>query len=169
MGFLLERARNARGSNGGRARRDARRLVSTNRKPTPAQKRAGGWVGGYSDDPDSCHRTQRGFCHINITGAPARAVERARRDWTTHALFPNAENTRVSMSAVASTLNARVVARTRAPRARIASLSARTLVPHAVPARSVQSSSARARPRAARAALESNPGESFDAARTASP
>ena len=116
------------------------------------------------DDPDSCHaRTQRGFCHINIKGAPARAVERARRDWTTHALFPNAENTRVSMSAVASTLNARVVARTRAPRARIASLSARTLVPHAVPARSVQSSSARAPPRAARAALESNPGESFDA------
>jgi HAD superfamily hydrolase (TIGR01490 family) len=67
------------------------------------------------------------------------------------------------MSAVASTLNARVVARPRASRARFGSLSARTLVPHAVPARSVQSSSARARPRAARAALESNPGESFDA------
>ena len=90
-------------------------------------------------------------------------MQRARRDWTTHAPFPTAENVRVSMSAVASTLNARVVARPRASRARFGSLSARTLVPHAVPARSVQSSSARARPRAARAALESNPGESFDA------
>ena len=117
------------------------------------------------DDPDSCHaRTQRGFCHINITGAPARAVERARRDWTTHALFPNAENTRVSMSAVASSLNARVVARTRAPRARIGiAFRANVGSPRGSRAIGTIVVRSRATPRAARAALESNPGESFDA------
>ena len=67
------------------------------------------------------------------------------------------------MSAVASSLNARVVARTRAPRARIASLSARTLVLTRFPRDRYNRRPLARHPRAARAALESNPGESFDA------
>ena len=49
MASLRERARDARGSNGGRARRNARRLVSTNGTPTPLLKRAGALAGFGSD------------------------------------------------------------------------------------------------------------------------
>ena len=162
MGFLLERARDARVEwRSGAAMRVASSPPIGSRRQ---RKSAGGWVGGYSGRPGFVPRTHAAWVlshkYHRGSGAP---VERARRDWTTHALFPNAENTRVSMSAVASSLNARVVARhPRASRPNCIAFRA-NVGSHAVPARSVQSSSARAPPRAARAALESNPGESFDA------